>query len=385
MELKQISNIINTQLMPNIHGIGGVDDDGNTIIIAEDLSNLVEVGIKIDAENLDASVFKDITKTFIPEIVKTHWDMVKYKLADIPIIKTYEDFVGYRQSVKQKSARLAQDSDIMNLHNGSTYNQDKYNGFDADVRLFGDIKQYEMEWSIPLSMYRNAFSVNGMKELFSYIENCVENDIADIENELAYSTVKMAIVKRAEKRIKLLSAYNLKFSKTLTLANALRDRDFLSWVNETIDNVRLAMGLRSTKYNDGSCLTFTPKDKNKLLLLGQFANASKYNLEGVTYNVDKVALDGFYSIPCWQFASDDENPSFTDISTVKAVGDNDENITIPYVIGVAYDDRALAVAMKPQSDRVHYNARGDFENHWTTFSKCNMYDERENICVFTLE
>lgn len=391
MDVKQIAWIVNEQLLPNIEGIGELDaETGKRVCKVESLGELVDIGKQLNVENLDANTFLDWTKTFIPEVARTHFDTIKYKMSELPIVKSYEDFVGLMQSVKQKRSRDVGNTNIFNLVDGNEYNPNIYHGLDADVKVYGDITTFEIEYSVPISMYRGAFSESGMKTLVAYIESCVDNDVAEIMEDLAYSTLRMGIVSHKNNRVKLLKIYNDTFNASgtrLTVADALRNRAFLSWVNEQIRNIQSAMTKRSKKYNDGTCITHTPKELSNLILLDMFANASKFNLEGVTYNDDKVSIGNYTTVGAWEFTGENVLPIFDDISIVKAnlTGHGEDDITINGVIGVIADDRAVSVALKPDVTRAHYNAKGNFNNYFTTYSKANRYDGRENFVVFTLE
>lgn len=393
MDIKQIAWIVNEQLLPNIEGIGEIDEEtGKRVCKVESLGELVDIGKTLDVENIDASTFMDWTKTFIPEIAKTHFDMVKYKLSSLPIVKSYEDFVGVRQRVKQKSSRDTSQTKIFNLVDGEEYNPNIYHGVELDNRVYGDVSTFEIEYSIPISMYRGAFSESGMLSLVAFIESCVDNDVEEILEDLAYSTLRTGICKQENNRVKLLKIYNDTFNggvgaTRLTLDEALRNRAFLSWVNETIRNVQTAMTKRSKKYNDGTCITHTPIDMSNLILLDMFANASKFNLEGITYHDDKVSIGNYATVGAWEFTGENVVPSFEDVSIVKGnfTGQGTDDIIIENVIGVIVDDRACAVAIRPTVTRSHFNAKGNFTNYFTTYTQGAMLDTRENFVVFTLE
>lgn len=391
MDVKQIAWIVNEQLLPNIEGIGEIDEStGKRVCKVESLGELVDIGKALDVENLDANTFLDWTKTFIPEIARTHFDMVKYKMSELPIIKSYEDFVGLTQSVKQKRSRDVSQSPIFNLVDGNEYNPNIYHGIDADTKVYGETTTFDYEYSVPITMYRGAFSESGMLELVAYIENCVDNDVAEILEDLAFSTLRVGICKHKDDRVKLLKIYNDTFNATgtrLTVDDALRNRSFLSWVNETIKNVQSAMTKRSKKYNDGTCITHTPKELSNLILLDMFANASQFNLEGITYHDNKVSIGTFTTVGAWEFTGENIVPNFTDVSIVKGnfTGQGTDDIVINHVIGVIADDRTCAVAMKPTVTRAHFNAKGNFNNFFTSYNKSNRYDGRENFVVFTLE
>lgn len=393
MEIKQIAWIVNEQLLPNIEGIGELDEDtGKRVCKVESLGELVDIGKQLDVDNLDADTFLDWTKTFIPEIAKTHFDMVKYKLTSLPIVKSYEDFVGLRQRVKQKKSHDVSQTSIFNLQNGQEYNPNIYHGIEMDNKVYGDTTTFEIEYSIPISMYRGAFSESGMLSLVAFIESCVDNDVEEILEDLAYSTLRTGICKNADNRVKLLKIYNDKFNsgvgaERLTVTDALRDRKFLSWANETIVNIQSAMTKRSKKYNDGSCITHTPKELSNLIMLDLFKNASKFNLESITYNDDKVSIGNFSTVGAWEFTGENIVPQFEDISIVKGnfTGHGEDDIVVNSVIGVIVDDRACMVAIKPTVTRAHYNAKGNFTNHFTTYTSSNLLDLRENFVTLTLE
>lgn len=380
MELKQIATILNNTLVPN--ALGGE----STTIIAEDLSNIVDFGKEINADGISADTFKDYTRGFVPEVVKTWFDTRKYKMVDIPIFKDYADYCGLLQKIRPSGELDAVDSPIFGLQDNVEYKQDTYHAPNFDNRIFDKDTIYQLEYSIPLTMWRSAFTVEGMQTLVSFIITSVENEQEMKMESLVHSVLVGAILKASGKRVKLLTLYNELNTTQITAHEALTNMSFLRWAYEIISNVRYAMAGKSNKYNDGTITTFTPARDNHLTMLSVFANAVRFNMLADTYHRDDVDLNDYSIIPYWQYSGSSLVPSLETIGNVIGKLDGEEvNTEVDNVVAVAYDDSAIGVTSKPDTIDTHYNAKGRFTNYFHNFIAKYFVDYRANIVVFTLE
>ena len=125
MTLKQISELINNTLVKN--------ELGESVQIAEDLSNIIDFGTAI--KDLTADQLKDYTNSFVVGCSKTYFDTREYKKADLGLFADSVEYGGIIQSVKSKMLDTV-DNQILQLETGTDYMDGKYYGLATDVKVY---------------------------------------------------------------------------------------------------------------------------------------------------------------------------------------------------------------------------------------------------------
>ena len=97
MEFSKIATLLNTTLVPNVFG----GDSGVTI--AEDLSNIVDLGTKL--ANIDGDTLKTYLKDFVVGVFDTYVDTRSYKDETYGLFLSEIEYGGALQRVKANSAR----------------------------------------------------------------------------------------------------------------------------------------------------------------------------------------------------------------------------------------------------------------------------------------
>lgn len=378
MELKQIATLLNETIVPNVLG--------EETTIAEDLSNLVDLGTKID--DLTADQLKDYTGGFVSGVLKTYFDDRIFNKTIDGIFKSYTEWGGIIQRVKAGLSKVTDDVS-QNLVNGTSYDPNVYVGFVHDNVVYTKDCSFELDWSIPNNMWKSAFkSIDGLNQLISYIYNRAENTMNVNIYSSMLSALRAMIASKAGKRVKLLTIYNTTFGTTLTASTAVHDSDFLKWCAEQIINLKRSITDVSKKFNDGSLETFTPAEDTNVTLLSQFATALSINMESGVFNRELVSIGNYSTVNFFQNSSDEmltplsiAGQIHTNITGVETTGD----IEIENCIGVIYDKYAVGVTAHPEKVTSQYNAKGDFTNYfrrvWSQFYTC----ANQNAIVLTLE
>ena len=94
-----------------------------------------------------------------------------------------------------------------------------------------------------------------------------------------------------------------------------------------------------------------------------------------------MAIGNFETLGAWQTSGDDIIPNFDIVSMVSAnfTGKGVDDINVHGVIGVIYDERGLAVSLRPDVSRAHFNAKGNFNNYFTTITQGQLADSRHSF------
>lgn len=265
---------------------------------------------------------------------------------------------------------------------------------EAVETLFSKMGTYTYEDSIPDTQLFTAFtSAERMGAFISGIYVNMDNALKLAEDNLANLAVNTyiagALIKgKATQKRNLLKEYNTATGETLTVANCLRNADFLKFASREIKTVISNMEKFSVLYNASTDIPrFTPSDKLVVEILGQFASATASYLESNTYHKELVALPMYEEVAYWQGSG--TGFAFNDVSTVSivneslaTVGNETGTITQSGVIAFVHDvDAVASIIMNRRSNSI-YNPRAERFNIFEKADKGYAVDLTENGVVF---
>lgn len=131
----------------------------------------------------------------------------------------------------------------------------------------------------------------------------------------------------------------------------------------------------------------TPKDRQKLVVYGPAFNAEKAYVFSTLFNPQYLDISTTEEVTHWQAkdypAAISCTPSILNTTTGEANAYG-SNVSIPYVLGILYDEEALGIMPKFDSAGSIYNPYGEYTNmvwHWLYKSFC---DYTENAIVYVL-
>ena len=142
----------------------------------------------------------------------------------------------------------------------------------------------------------------------------------------------------------------------------------------------------STLFHEGGKQRFTPRDQQHLVLLDDFASASKVYLESDTYHDSNVSLNGYETVPYWQGSG--TSYDFADTSKIDVsitVSSKPTEVVQVGIVGVLFDTSALGVSCMNQRVTSAYNARAEFYTNFTKFDAGFFNDLNENYVVFYID
>ena len=265
---------------------------------------------------------------------------------------------------------------------------------EAVETLFSKMGTYTYEDSIPDTQLFTAFtSAERMGAFISGIYVNMDNALKLAEDNLANLAVNTyiagALIKgKATQKRNLLKEYNTATGETLTVANCLRNADFLKFASREIKTVISNMEKFSILYNASTDIPrFTPSDKLVVEILGQFASATASYLESNTYHKELVALPMYEEVAYWQGSG--TGFGFNDVSTVSivnesfaAVGNETGTITQSGIIAFVHDVDAVASTIMNRRSNSIYNPRAERFNIFEKADKGYAVDLTENGVVF---
>lgn len=377
MVVEQIKNLTMNAIAQTLGTSYMTQDDGK--IAPLDDAKLIDVGTAV--ANLERGV-ENFTKSLLDQLAKIYVvsDVYKNDLPDI-FVDSF-DWGGFIEFVNFDLAEVIDDP-MFNLIDGQSYADIEHTFYQpkVNVKLFTERKGVALPWSIGREQVMTAFTgIDEMNKFISGLNVNIENTYNIILETYSHILVSSAVAisdKAINTSVHLVTEYNEETHNTETSATVLlQDEAFLAWVSRKIKDIRRNIKKMTRSFNDGSCNTFTPVGKDKLILVGKFVDAIKFNLRADTYHEDMVGFGDYDEIAFWQghYTSDGETESnfdFDDVTTISVKGDpNDKlgigtsDVTINKCVGLIYDKRGIGLCPFKTKITSNYTASADFTTYW---------------------
>lgn len=385
VQIKDLMNSVTTEIL------------GKGDIVAEDLSNVVDIGKEIfdntDVDNYVKSLVNHIGKVIfvnrpytgnIPSMLMDSWEFgsVLEKIqADIPDAtenstwdlqdgKSYDPNVFYKPKV---SAKFFNSKVTFEVPMSFTERQVK-ESFSSAAQLNGFV-----------SMIYNAVDKSMTIKIDSLVMRTMNNMIAQtLHAEFPDVTDDAYATHTGNKAVNLLKLYNDKYTKSLTPETAITDPDFIRFASYIMGLYADRLGKLSTLFNVGKKERFTPADMLHVVMLSDFEKAASTYLYSDTWHNENVKLPAAETVPYWQGSGEDY--SFAKTSDIHVNISNGSGATVEVVasgiLAVMYDRDAMGVCNSDRRVTTQYNAKAEFFNNFYKYDASYFNDLNENFVVF---
>ena len=367
---------------------------GQSAVVNEDLSNIVDIGKEI----FDATQVENAARTLVDHIGKVMFVIRPY---DGAAPSVYRDAWEYGSVLEKIQADIpeAQENESWDLENNESYDQNVYKKPNISAKFINSKTTFEIQQSITDIQLRSAFdSATQMNSYGSMIADSMQKSLSIKLDGMVMRAINNAIAATINNEftggsglnngsgvrvINLLKLYNTNNSTSYTLAQAILVPDFIRYCTYMISLYTERMSKISSLFNLGGKVRYTPKSLQHLVLLADFAEASKIYLQSSTYHDDMVKLKSFETVPYWQGSGTAYGIAQTSkiYNTIK-VGDSTQAVEVAGVLGVLFDHDALGVSNLNQRVTSHYNAKAEFTNTWYKADCSYFNDFNENVIVF---
>lgn len=401
MKVKQVYEILNAMAKEIL---------GETAIVNEDLTNVVDIGKSIfDSTAVDNYVAKLINhigkvvfvdrsyKPVIPSIMKDNWEFgsIMEKIdCDMP------------DNVANPKWQLT---------NGQTYNQDEFNApSGVRAKFFNDAVTYQVKMSFTDDQVKESFSsAQQLRGFFSMVETKIKNKLnidyanltratinsfigatiyRDFSAKYSAETKKFTFGNNSYNRsVNLLGLYKEEHTDNqLTPQTCLKDLDFIKFaaykMRLYVERIRDASKL----FNIGGKERFTPSELQHFVLLNDFKTAADVYLQSDTFHNEFTKMPNSEGINYWQGTGTDYgvNSIGRIHVTIKVTADGTtyENKEVDtdgaIILGCLFDNDALGINNEKSKTTSHYNASGDFINNFYKSFARYFTDHDENFVVF---
>lgn len=374
---------------------------GKSDIVAEDLSNVVDLGKELfsntDVDNYVKSLVNHIGKVIfvnrpyagnVPSMIMDAWEFgsVLEKIqADMP---------------------AATENKSWELTDGQSYDPNVFYQPKVSAKFFNSRVTFEVPMSFTEKQVKDSFSSAAQLNGFvSMIYNAVDKAMTVKIDALIMRTIDNMIGQtlHAEfptvndgdysastgiKAVNLLKLFNdhrkaQGIDVTLTAEEAITDPDFIRFASYTMGVTADRMTKMSTLFNVGKKERFTPADALRVVMLSDFQKAAKTYLYSDTRHNELVTLPDAETVPYWQGSGQDY--SFANVSDIHvniANGDSTAEIVASGILAVMYDKDAMGVCNSDRRVTTNYNAKAEFYNNFYKYDASYFNDLNENFVVF---
>ena len=385
MKVKQIATILNTVINP--------EQIGETAVVNEELSNIVDVGKALTAAGTFGENFDNFTKALIDQVGKVVFVDRVYTAQGPNLLRDSWEY----GSVLQKVRCDLPDADdnktwsLADLANGSTVDPFVITKPTVKAKYFNSKTTFEVPITLAEEQVKEAFkSPSDMNRFMSMIENRVLMKRALCTEAMSKRTLNNLIAQKIHAKsnvVNLLKDYNTTYTKTLTAATCLSDPDFLKYCAKTIMMYKKYIAEASMLYNNDGYVTFTPEDRLEFTVLSEFSKDLQVYMYADTYNKEFVQLDGYSEVAYWQGSG--TNNAFNEISKidVKALTADGTEFTVAQtgVVAVMYDRDAAAICNENERVTSIYNPKAEYWNYFYKYDCAYMNDTAENCIVFIID
>jgi len=387
MKVEQIYSLMN--------GVTG-EILGETTVLAEDLSNVVDVGVAV----FNATDIDNYVKKLVDHIGKVIFVNRPYSGAVPSVLMDAWEFGSVLEKI---SADLpeAVENESWQLENGVSYDPNVFISPVVEAKFFNKRVTFEVDLSFTRLQVKSSFdSAEQLNGFLSMLFNAVEKSMTVKIDSLVMRTINYMIgatvqddygsdllsSKSGVKAINLLYLYNQRFNSgqddtPLTAADALTTPEFIRFAAFTMGLYANRMSRITTLFNINGKDRFTPKDLLHTVLLNDFAQAANAYLQSDTYHDEFTKLPEAEVVPYWQGSG--TGYAFGDVSKIIVqLEDNADPVTITGVLGIMFDRDSLGVTNIDRRVTSNFNPKAEFYNNFYKFDCGCFVDPSEQAVVF---
>ena len=363
---------------------------GDSALIKEDLSNVVDVGTAI----FNASSFDAYVRTLLNHIGKVIFVNRPYS-GNIPSV--LRDAWEFGSVLEKVSVDLpeATENESWELTDGASYDPNIFYKPTVSAKFYNKRVTFEVPVSITEMQVKQSFSsASQLNGFVSMIYTAVDKSMTVKIDSLVMRTINAMIgetvkadygssninSKSGIKAVNLLYLYNQKFSKNISAGDALTDEDFMKFACYTIGMYASRLSKLSSLFNIGGKDRFTPNDLLHVVMLSDFKKASAVYLQSNTFHDEMVSLPKSEEVPYWQGSG--TSYAFNDLSKVYITTPDGDDVTVTGVLGVMFDHDALGICCEDRRVKTNYNPKAEFTNSWFKFDCGCFCDKDEQFVVF---
>lgn len=374
MEVTQVYSLVNQATKEAL---------GETAVVAEDLSNIVDIGEAI----FNANAVDRYVKALVNHIGKVVFVNRVYRGSAPSVLMDGWEFGSVLEKVRMELPE-ATENESWELESGTSYDPNIFTAPKVSVKFYNKKVTFEVPMSFTEMQIKQSFSNEVQLNAFiSMIYVGVENAMTIKLDALIMRTINVAIGETlanasAVSAVNLLTLYNTETGKSLTAAQAIKSPEFIRFASYIMNLYVSRLGRYSTLFNIGGTEKFTPRDMLKVVMLADFESAARvylYDANGQLKD-ESLKLPTAETVPYWQGSGVDYG--FDSVSSISIKTPSGETVDQSGILCVMFDRDALGVANMNRRVTTNYNAKAEFYNNWYKMDAQYFFDPNENCVVF---
>ena len=360
------------------------------LVVAEDLSNIVDVGKEI----LNVTDIDNYVKSLVDHIGRVIFVNRPYSGGVPSVLMDGWEFGSILEKITADLPE-ATENESWELENGTSYDPNIFYQPKVSAKFFNNKVTFEIPMSFTERQVKSSFSSREQLNGFiSMLYNAIDRSMTIKIDSLVMRTIDNFIAetfydeypdgsyntKSTVKAVNLLKLYNDNKGAELTADKCLTDTDFVKFASYMMKLYVSRISKASTLFNIGGKDRFTPNDLLHIVLLDNFASASDVYLQSDTFHNELTKFPNHETVPFWQGSG--TNYSFTDVSSIDIKTSGNHTVKVSGILGIMFDRDALGVTNLDRRVTTQYNAKAEFFNNWFKFDAGYFNDMNENFVVF---
>ena len=384
MKVEQIYNLMNTVTSEIL---------GESVVVSEDLSNVVDIGVAI----MNANALDNYVRSLVNHIGKVVFVNRVYRGGTPSVLMDGWEYGSILEKISMELPDV-EINETWTLEDRTSYDPNIFYKPKVSAKFFSKRITFEIPISITEKQVKESFS-NAMQlnGFISMIYNGVENAMTVNIDALVMRTINNMIAetihaeyndealnsKSTVKAVNLLKLYNDANNTNLTGEVAITTPEFVRYASLVMKNYIDRMSKISTLFNIEGKERFTPKDLLHVVMLSDFKNSAETYLQSDTFHDEYTALPNAETVPYWQGSGKDFG--FGSISEIIVNTASGNEVEVTGVLAVMFDRESLGVANLDRRVTTNYNAKAEFWNNYNKFEAGYFNDLAENFVVFFAE
>ena len=381
MEVAQVYTLVNNATKEIL---------GETAVVAEDLSNVVDIGTEI----FNSNAVDNYVRSLVNHIGKVIFVNRAYS-GSVPSVLM--DGWEYGSVLEKITAELpdATENESWELTDKTSYDPNIFYQPKVSAKFFNKRVTFEIPMSFTEKQVRESFSsASQLNAFLSMLYNAVDKALTVKVDGLVMRTINNMIGETLHdeygsssmsedsgvKAVNLLYLYNERFDKELAADEAITDPDFIRYAAYQMGVYMTRLSKISALFNIGGKDRFTPADMLHVVMLADFKKAANVYLQSDVFHDNFTALPNAEEVPYWQGSGLDYGFESISAVNVKTASGNDVDAT--GILGVMFDRDALGVTNLDRRVTTNYNPKAEFYSNWYKFDAGYFNDTNENFVVF---
>lgn len=381
MEVKQIYELVNDTATEIL---------GESVILQQDLSNVVDLGTAI----FNANAYDKYVKALVNRIGRTIFVARKYTGGSPDIRMDSWEWGSVMQKVRGELPD-AQRNESWELEDGASYDDNVFVKPQVSAKFFNSKTSFEVRFSLTDLQVKQSFS--SPEELNSFVsmlwnevekkmtiafDGLIDSTIGNFIGETLYDAQPSGVYSgvTAIRARNLLYEYNTNVNTgtALTASNALYSKEFLRFASAQIGLTITRLKKVSRLFNIGGTAKFTPEEYLHVVMLADFVKQSSTYLESDTFHNELVKLPRYEEVAYWQASG----TAYGDNDKISVTTASGHAVTASGILAVLFDHEALGVTNYNRRTTSKYNAPAEFTNYWNKQDASYFNDLDENFVLF---